>query len=424
MLLAEAAASVVAGGAYVLTIGRHLTLGLDSVFYLLVGDSVATGTGYSNPSVLLSTGVRQPTANFPPGFPVLVAGLHDVGITTPTGIRLVAVALGGLTVLATGLVGRRITGSCAVGLIGAGLVAVLPALIAVTGSVMSETLVLPLTALLLLAISWAFDAPSVLRWTVAGLLAGSLALVRSDQTAVSVALVALAALVAAPGGARRRVAHAAAAVVVAGVVLAPWMVRNQVDFHPPVTLSTNGAKTLAGANCPATYHGPLLGYWTDDCAGPDALEDEDEGRYNQVVLARGSDYVRDHLGRAPVVAGVRVLRAWGLYAPLQTARLGGLESRSVGWQQLSWGSWLVVTALAVPGIWLSRRNRRVLLLVVAPLVLDTAVVAVSVGNPRLLVSCAPSLCLAAAIAVRAGWTATRAASSRAGRGGPAANLRA
>lgn len=426
VLLVEVAVSVGAGVAYALTVGRHLTLGLDSVSYLLVGDFVSTGSGYSNPAALLTTGIRRPTANFPPGFPLFVAGLHDLGITTPTGIRVAAAVLGGLTVLATGLVARRITGSSTVGVIGAGVVAVLPTVLAVDGSVMSETLVVPLTALLLLAISWALDAPSARRWLVAGLLAGTLALVRSDEVAVAVVLVPLSALLAAPARARRRLLHAAVALAAVAVVVAPWVVRNEVDFRPPVTFSTNGGKTLAGANCPATYHGPLVGYWTDACAGPDALQVADEGRYNQVVLARGADYVRDHLGRAPVVAGVRVLRAWGLYAPLQTARLGQFESRSVGWQQLAWISFLVLTALALPGIWLLRRDRRALLLVAVPLALNTAVVAVSVGNPRLLVSSVPSLCIAAAVALRAGWHAAqqRHAVRQPRRPGPAANLRA
>jgi len=396
----EVVVAVGARVAYTLTIGQHLKLGLDAIGYMLLGAGLAAGHGYANPAFLFS-GVSKATANFVPGYPVFLAGLLKLGITTRTGFQLVGAVCGGVTVLLTGFFARRVSGRASVGLIAAGLVAVSPALMASDGSLMSETIAVPLTVGLLLAAAWAGASTSLLRWGVVGLIAGLLVLVRSEDLLNALVLVPAAALVAPTASLGRRALQVVVAVTVVGAVLAPWVVRNYETFTPHVFLSSNDGKTLAGANCPTTYQGPLLGYWDFSCIGHDALANSDEGEYDKVTRAEGTAYLRSHAGRVPLVVGVRVLRAWGLFDPLQQARLDVLQTRSIGWQQLAWPASLLVLFGAIPGIVRLRKDRLALVLVAGPVVIATIVVATTFGNPRYVVAATPSLCVGVALTAMA-----------------------
>ena len=185
--------------------------------------------------------------------------------------------------------------------------------------------------------------------------------------------------------------------MVVGAVLAPWVVRNYETFTPHVFLSSNDGKTLAGANCPTTYHGALIGYWDYSCVGHDALANSDEGEYDKVTRAEGTAYLRSHAGRVPLVVGARVLRAWGLFDPWQQARLDVLQTRSIGWQQLAWPPSVLVLVAAIPGIVRLRKDRLALVLVAGPVVIATVVVATTFGNPRYVVAATPSLCVGVAV---------------------------
>ena len=410
----EAAVAVAVRVAYTLVLGRHLKLGLDAIWYLLVGGSLAAGRGYSDPALLYGHGIERATANFVPGYPYFLAGLDKLGITTPMGFQLAGAVAGGVTVVLTALLGRRLTGRPAVGLVAAGLVALLPTLVASDASIMSETLAVPLTVAVLLAAAWAARSASLWRWAAVGLLAGLLALVRTEDLLVAVALVPLAALVAPGKGIGRRLGQMAVALGVVAVVLAPWVVRNETTFTPSVLLSTNDGKTLAGSNCPSTYSGPLLGYWADACVGHAQLEQANEAAADQALRSDGARYARAHLTRVPLVVAVRVLRAWGLYAPVQQAHLQALQTRSARWQLFAWPFSLLLLLVAIPGIVLVRRDRLALVLLAGPAVLATFVVAASFGNPRYVLSATPSLCVAAAVSVVAIADGRRPARHRGG----------
>lgn len=406
----EVSVAIIIGTAYALTVGRHLQIGLDATWYMLVAGSLASGDGYSNPVQLYAHGIKTPTANFPPGYPLFLAGLHDIGINTPTGFQIAGAFCGGATVLMTGLLGRSLSGRDSVGLVAGGLAAVSPALVATDGSIMSETIAVPLTAAVLLASIWASRSSSLWRWAAVGALAGGLSLVRSEDVMTAVVLVPFVILLNSSVPLRRRLARGATAVVAAGLIVSPWVVRNSETFKPAVLLSTNDGKTFAGANCGPTYQGPLIGYWDDACLGHDQLANSNEGKYDEVLRAEGADYVRSHLIRVPLVVGVRILRAWGLFNPLQQARLEASQTRSVGFQQISWAGSLLLLVLAIPGLARSRTNRIALVLVGGPVVLATVVVALTFGNPRYVLQTIPSLCVGAAftlVALVDRWSSAR-----------------
>jgi 4-amino-4-deoxy-L-arabinose transferase-like glycosyltransferase len=386
---------------YTFTIGEHLTEGLDTIFYTLVGGELARHQGYSDPGLLFNHGITKPTANFPPLYPIFLAGLHMVHVRTLRGYQVAGAICGGLSVALTGLLGRRVTNREAVGWIGAALVAVCPALIASDGSAMAETLSVPLLVGMLLAVAWASSSMSFVRWMVVGLLAGLDVLTRSEELLVALTLAPLAILVAPSMSLWRRLGSIAVVLIVAGGVVAPWIIRDIVGFDPPIALSTNGAKTLAGANCTATYRGPELGYWDFSCLETQQLDAHGEAEFARALDNKGADYVRQNASRVPLVAAVRVLRAWGLFKPTQEAHLEAVETRSIGWGELSTPVSLVLLILGSIGILGARRNRTALVILGGPVLIATLTVALTYGNQRFILGALPPLCVGSAIAVLA-----------------------
>ena len=384
---------------YIFTVGEHVKEGLDTIFYTFVGGELARHQGYSDPGLLFNRGITRPTANFPPLYPLFIAGLHEVRVTTFRGDQVAGAICGGLSVALTGLLGRRVTGREAIGWISAGLVAVCPALIASDGSVMAETVSVPLLLGMLLAVAWASSSTVLYRWIVVGLLAGLDTLARSEEVLVAVTVAALAILITPSLSAARRVGALALVLIVAGVVVSPWVIRDIDLFNPPVLLSTSGAKTLAGANCIAAYRGSEIGYWDYSCLDTPTLDAHGEARFASALDHKGADYIRQTASQLPLVATVRVMRAWGIFKPTQEAHLEAAETRSIGWGELSTPVSLVFLILGAVGILRVRRSRIALVLLGGPVLMATLTAALTYGNQRFVLGALPPLCVGSAIAV-------------------------
>ena len=100
-------AIIVVGGlvariAYVAAIGTGLTLGFDAQWYGLEGGLLESGLGYIDPAAFYERFLGEPTATFPPLWPILVAGANRLGLTTTTQLQVVGALLGSLTVLSGG----------------------------------------------------------------------------------------------------------------------------------------------------------------------------------------------------------------------------------------------------------------------------------------------------------------------------------
>ena len=104
-------------------------------------------------------------------------------------------------------------------------------------------------------------------------------------------------------------------------MLAPWVVRNAVVFGRPL-LATDSNTLIAGANCPDTYYGHDIGWWSLRCM--ERARTPAQVQRGDASTAAAWRYAGDHLGRLPLVAAVRVARTFDLYQPL---RQGNLEPR-------------------------------------------------------------------------------------------------
>jgi 4-amino-4-deoxy-L-arabinose transferase-like glycosyltransferase len=373
----------------------------DALTFVLTAANLAAGEGFRRPYE------DAPTAEHPPLHVVLLAAIQLAGLDSHTGQRVVLALLGTATVVVLGLVGRRVAGPRA-GLLAAGIAALYPNLWVIDAALMSETPYLLLVALVLLAALAARDTPAPATFAVLGAAIGLAALTRGEALGLLPALAAPLAW-ASGGPLRRRLGLAAAAAAAFGLVLAPWTARNLATFEEPVLISNNASGLWAGANCPRTYGGELIGSWVFSCY-PD-VPAQDESTQFAAYREAGLTYLREHASRLPVVLAARLGRGLDVFRVDQSLFFNASEGR--GARATRWGirAWWVLAPLALAGLVVLRRRGGPAWVLAAPMALALAVVLVVYGSTRLRVVAEPAVVVAAGVAVDAAlrWRAGRRA---------------
>jgi 4-amino-4-deoxy-L-arabinose transferase-like glycosyltransferase len=378
---------------YVLAVAKSAPLVGDAVEIRGIALAVADGHGFVSPFH-----AAQPTAHKPPLYPLALALVSLTGLRSPTAHQLASAVIGTGTVVVLAFVARRLAGDRAA-LIAAALGAVYPVFLATDASLRSECLYVFLIALTLLAALRAWESPSVGRLAQLGAVIALAALTRSEGLLL---LLLTLPIVWRPGVTGRgwRIGAAAAACL---VVLAPWLIRCWVAFDQPVLISTNYGDLVAGANCDATYSGPLIGEWAFACALGE--KGSNEAAVATRLRSRGLHYARDHAERLPAVLGVRALRPWGLYSPggeIALHDLGEGRDKTTSWLGLAM-CWLLI-ALAVPGLIALRSRGRPLSLMLAPFALVVFVSLTAYGSLRFRAPADVALVLLAAVALDTAWS--------------------
>jgi Dolichyl-phosphate-mannose-protein mannosyltransferase len=380
----------------------------DDVWYHLMANTVADGHGFNVPihalngtgSVLRYSGDTVPTAFHPPLFPALLAIGSKLGLTGYGEHRAIGCAFGAATIPVVGLIGRRIGGD-RLGLAAAALAAVYLPLIANDSVLMSESLFSLTIAATILAALWFVDAPTWRRAALFGVAIGLAALTRSEALLLLVLLLPFAVRRA---GARP-LRHALVAVAATAVVIAPWCIRNSIEFDRPAGITTGDGAVLAGANDELTYHGRFIGAW--DFAGLALPPPTGAARFNEAAGAvrlrdKGLRYARHHASRLPLVIPARVLRTWSVYPfdPTTKVRYTALVEKRREWAEwptlfMAWAVMLLAIAGAVGlrrrGVWLAP--------FVVMAVLATLVSAVFYGDVRFREAADVSLVVLAAAAL-------------------------
>jgi hypothetical protein len=376
--------------AYALVKSRPL-LG-DALEFQQQANLLASGHGLIQPQVWFAQHISRASADKPPLYPVLEAAISLLGGRTWAWHDIVDLVAGTATIWVTGLVGRRVGGrhGARVGLIAAGVAAVYPLLIAADGSLRSESVFALLVTLSLLCALRLREAPSGRRAAVLGAVIALAALTRAE------ALLLVVLLPFSIAGGRRGLISVAACVL----VLSPWLIRNAIAFGRFVPISTNVGGLLAGANCAATYHGPLLGQWDLSCLSPATYTNE--AAESDHLRDLGLRYARDHAGRLPVVIVARVGRSFELFNPQQQwAMEAFFEGRSEKVEEAGVLVYYVVVLLAVAGAILLHRRRGPWGILVSPLVLVVFVSVTGYGFTRFRVGAEPALIVLAAVAIDA-----------------------
>ena len=384
-----AAAGLAVRLVYALTLAPDPAFLSDANYFHQLANLVADGEGFVHPFTLGTRGIATPTAEHPPLYTLALAAGSLFGGDGLDAHRAITCMIGTGTVVTVGALGRRIGGE-RVGLVAALLAAVYPLLWVADGSLMSEPLYGLMIALSLLCAYRVLDAPTPGRAAVLGAVAALAALTRGEGLLLAPLLVVPAAW---RGGWR----PVGAGLAAFALVLVPWSVRNLAAFDRPVLVSNNTGSLLAGANCPDTYGGRLLGEWSVACLHYPPNEGEADTATR--LRRRGTDYIRDRSRRFVVVGGVRILRTWDLFRPRQQIELSGQEARDTRVQRIGVLVYYLLVPLAVAGAVLLRRRRATLWVLLVPPVLVTIMSFLGYGITRFRMAAEISIVVLAAVAL-------------------------
>jgi hypothetical protein len=362
----------------------------DAVAYAEIARNLDEGNGFT-----LGEKATQPASNYSPGLPFLVAGLYKLSSGEHERFaRIVLALIGTLSILFAYLIARRLSGPFA-GLVGAGVVAIYPALLEYQGMFMGEPLAAALLSGAVLAMLWAAGpaVPARERWLIPGLLLGALVLVRPEYLGVSL-LLALVVLV--WDKAQHRIGLFDAAVLLVGVILviAPWTVRNAIALDRFAPVSTGGGQVLfAGTYLPSDGDPEKVGAEVVT-RHPGLFDPQDVERLRlEQILARlaaqrypelpsdealgkiGRQQLWDDVTQEPVeYAGFVATKVWRIWSH------GPREvMERPGWEVFHWA----LVAFGLLGmIVLARQRRWEALLLATVFVSITAISALLVASPR------------------------------------------
>jgi hypothetical protein len=370
----------------------------DGLDYHLSAHRLADGLGYTAP--LGDVGVEA--AHHPPGWVTVLAAVTEMGGRSVRAHQVAGLVIGLGVIVVAGLVGRRYAGR-RVGVLAAFLAAVYPGFWVLDVQILSEPLGLLLAGLLMLVVADLWERPNLGRALIAGGLSGALALVRSEQLALLVIVLAPIILLNGRVAARRRLAWMGAATLAALVVISPWTIHNLGRFEEPVVLSTNPGGTVLSGNCPpTTYSGELLGSFEIRCSVAIGLQqpDLDASQIDLENRDAALDNMRDNLGRLPATVLARYGRLLGVFRPADTVGIDADWLGSAKWPVWAWlaSFWLLVP-LAAYGSVRMRRSRRFQWPLVAPVVIVLLVTTVAFGAPRYHTMADLGLVVLAAVAV-------------------------
>lgn len=379
--------------AYVLTVGRDLQIFGDARTYHLLAQQLADGLGYIRPDQYRDGGELVPTAEFPPLFPGVLSVAVRLGIESVLGLKLVLTVFGSLTVVAVGILGRLVAGH-AVGLVAAAFAAAYPMLFQAEAALMPETLYVLLATIGLIAAYRAMESGSLAWWAVTGLVLGLATLARAEAALLAPLLTLGLLRRGVPW--RRFLAASGVLAAAAGLVVAPWTVRNALRLDHFVPVSNNLGGLVLGANCPRTYGGDYIGLWRFECYERVEGAGLDETERARAYLDEGLDYARARPARAAAVAGIRFLRIWGAWDPDDQMKWETFEGRSLRWQTIGHRTYLGLVALALVGAASCIRRRHNLWPLGAAIVLVSLTAVLSYGNQRFRIAAEPAIVVLAA----------------------------
>ncbi len=413
-LVAFGAVAVALAATWLITRGRARLRWLRALvagaLVALVAVSVLPGIG-NRAGVHRPPGSNQGTSlMLPDGTDVLVVARLDLGAVQAH--RLASALAGAAGVVLLALVARRLGGDRA-GLL-AGCVAALHPLLWINDAmVLSESLYVPMVALVMLTAYRYWDHPDRAGAVAVGVTVALAGLTRAEALLLGpLVLVPLAWGRHRSLGVRSAVGHVAWGGVIALALVVPWLGHNLARFEEPTLMTAGTGAVLSAGSCDVAYYGEFVGYYGANCfqqyvdmgwvRWPDTRAEES---VRDVPSREGAlRYIRQHLGDWPRVAAFRVARMWQVYRPGQGVRLDyQIEGRG------RWPSWtglaghLALLPAGAVGLVAVRRRRLPLSPLLAPAVVVTLTAAMTFGVTRYRVPADAALVVAAAVGIDAAW---------------------
>ncbi|MEE9417803.1 MAG: glycosyltransferase family 39 protein [Acidimicrobiales bacterium] len=380
----------------------------DGLVFHQQANLLADGEGLISPLPFELQGIRQQSADHPPVYTLYLAFFSLIGVRSELGHMLVSAPLGAMAAITFALLGRRVAGP-KVGLIAAAFGALDPNIWPFPGFVLSETVTIPLAALVALFAYRVWDKPSAREAAGLGLMLGLAILARAELAIISVVAIIPLMMLLRQVNLSRRVGLLAIAGLVSGLVVMPWIGYNLSRFEEPVYLSIGLDYSLVQGNCDESYSDDLLGYYWLGCQG-EALEgtgldvaDQAIGslRLREVAL----DYIAEHPRRAVKAVFARLGRVLGIFHPLQQVRLNSFIAGREPWLA-NFGVlvYYPMAALAIAGTTILRRRGVLVLPLVGLIVTSLIAVAMTLAVLRYRASAQPALAVLSAVALERGWS--------------------
>lgn len=364
---------------------------------------IMDGKGLIAPLPHYVHGVYQEAADHPPLYVLYLTIFTAMGLRGDLTHMLVSAPMGALTALTFGLLARKVWSPRA-GIIAALIGAFNPSIIHFPGFALSETLTLPLMAILALFIYRLWDRRTWFDAGMTGFLTGFTALVRPDVAMmIPLAIVPLVLLLRETAFLRKFALLSLAGVTTLAPLL-PWFAFNLSRYEKPVLMTTGVDYSLAQGACDETYSGELIGYYWLPCMG-ERLEGTDLHLKDQSLGAAHLrettlEYIGDHLAQTPLVVAARVGRVVGVFRPIQQADLEHITERREAWlSNLSVVSYYPLAVLSVIGAVIMRRRRRPIMPLVAMIASALIGAAMTLAVLRYRASAEPAFAVLAAVAV-------------------------
>ena len=371
----------------------------DTLFYHYSAVELSEGKGYVNPWR------HTPTAQWPPGYSLLLASLYRVFGPHVAIAWSVNIVLGALTCVVIYFIGCLALGDAAGRLAGL-LLAVFPGHVFFSSLVLSEvtfTFLLAVAMLLILLIARQGRDGNILLVILLGVVVGLAALVRGQGLFLVVIAPLFWWLYSADW--RRALRRTALVLLAAMAVILPWSIRNYADMGSFVFISTNVGGNLYVGNFEGATGRVVFGAvdWANERYAHLSREKREVAASN-LLLREGLKFMFTHPGRELELAGSKI-RA--LYQDDEEA-LRGIPNHQAGETipgadriaDVANGFYFAVLAVSAGGLayWLRRRRSAVALplLVVGVFTLGQLLF---FTDPRFHYPMLPSLCLLAAVGV-------------------------
>ena len=364
--------------------------------------SLSEGNGY--PGSLIS-GSEDPTALRMPLYPLFLAVFDPLTGDGWQVARLAQAVLGTITVALIGLLGWRVFNR-RVGLVAMALAAVFPPFIVLTGTLMSENLLLPLELGALLALLQHLRSEHSYRWAVvAGILCGLGMLTRPNAVVLLLAM-AIGILSVRP----RPWRAATVLVVAAAIVYAPWPVRNALtvnEFVPVATelgLVATSTYNDHSANLSSKKPGAWVAPWQHASGASGAiLADKSltEPEMDHRLTAEARHYIREHPAYPAEVAFWNSMRLLHIEEPNQWWYWENLGISRKNGAFTQWGFY-PVALLALVGIFFGGAGRAPRWIWLTPALMWASLVFVN-NEPRARAPIDPYFLLLAALGAVVLW---------------------
>ncbi|MCX7619579.1 MAG: glycosyltransferase family 39 protein [Acidimicrobiales bacterium] len=399
----------------------------DAFYFTTQAKLLAEGHGFINsPSWFLHNTKNPaipeylPGAGHPPLYTVVLAVLYKAGIDNPGDQRIVFPFVGAIGVLLVGAAAWQVAGrrGPVVGPIAAFIAATYPMMWINDFRYLSESIYIPIVALLVMAMYRFARQPSVASAALAGAMFGLAGLTRGEGFFILAFTVPFLLWRMKDRPWKERVALGTVVVGVMGALMAPWVLYNLSRFEEPVFVTSGTGMVLLHGSCDQAFYGDAVGYYSFTCA--DVLKSYDnrlliyyEEHADVVAREFAIDYLKENFWRLPVVVLARIGRMWDLYAPFQNVSFNDqLEGRGYYPSLIGlWYYWLLIPLAVYGAVVLHRRGTPLSpLLGIAAAVTLTA--ALSFGVTRYRVPAEVSLVILAAIGVDAAvarWRGSRPA---------------